>query len=167
MQLEMVALKQHAALKHGCNEAASRTELSQRLDDIISFNRASVWREQAGYERGRAHISVATHGELAPQAWLDTRIGTATILAFAVIIFLTIMHLKTMDTPAQQRCLAMAVLLSILWCTEVIPLYVTSMLVPALTVLLKILPDPSHNDRQLAAPDAAKHVFSVCPYFLT
>ena len=45
------------------------------------------------------------------------------------------------DEPEKQNCLALLVFVSLLWCTEALPLYVTSMLVPALAVLLRVLVD--------------------------
>ena len=170
VQLEQEALAHHAAVKHGGNAAAARADLDQRLDDVISFSRASVWREHARYERGRAAVTVAP-GKAAAPAWLETRVGRATVLAFALIGFVATMHLDIMARRNQQNCLAMLVLLSILWCTEVIPLYVTSMLVPALTVLLRVLPDDHHKHKDMPAPEAAQRVFSVrcacCPPVLS
>jgi anion transporter len=45
--------------------------------------------------------------------------------------------------PEKQGCLAMLVLCSMLWSTEAVPLFVTSMLVPLLVVTLRVLVDPA------------------------
>lgn len=161
MQLEEKALQKHASLKHSGNAATSREELSQRLDDVISFDRVSVWREQARYERNRTQSTVAPHGKTPTVNWNERPAGIAAIFSLAVMIFLAVLHSNIMETEQQRRCLAMVWLLSVLWATEVIPLYVTSMLVPGLTVIMKVLPDPDHQDRSMAPPEAAKRVFSV------
>ena len=51
--------------------------------------------------------------------------------------------------------------MSLLWCTEALPLFVTSMLVPLLTVLLRVLvdaSDPQHPHR-LTPKQAAPRIF--------
>ena len=58
--------------------------------------------------------------------------------------------------PAKQNCLALLALVSILWCTEALPLYVTSMLMLFLAVLLRVMVDSSGKTPQrMSAPDAA------------
>jgi phosphate transporter len=58
----------------------------------------------------------------------------------AVIFFLSILHfpgdleLEGVPVPAARKCMAILVCVSTLWATEAIPLYVTSLLVPLLTV---------------------------------
>ena len=58
--------------------------------------------------------------------------------------------------PTKQNCLALLAVVSVLWCTEAQPLYVTSMLVPFLAVLLRVMVDRSGKaPRRMSAPDAA------------
>ena len=58
--------------------------------------------------------------------------------------------------PTKQNCLALLAVVSVLWCTEALPLYVTSMLVPFLAVLLRVMVDRSGKaPRRMSAPDAA------------
>ena len=71
--------------------------------------------------------------------------------------------------PAKQNCLALLAVVSVLWCTEALPLYVTSMLVPFLAVLLRVMVDGSGKaPRRMSAPDAAdailKSMFSQVWY---
>ena len=59
------------------------------------------------------------------------------------------------DRP-KQNCLALLAAVSILWCTEALPLYVTSMLVPFLAVVLRVMMDDSgERPQRKSAPDAA------------
>ena len=60
------------------------------------------------------------------------------------------------EDPPKQNCLALLAAVSILWCTEALPLYVTSMLVPLLAVVLRVMMDDSGKTPQRkSAPDAA------------
>lgn len=62
--------------------------------------------------------------------------------------------------PEKQNCLALLVFVSLLWCTEALPLYVTSMLVPFLTVILRVLVDESQDPpHRLTPQEAAPKIF--------
>jgi len=52
-------------------------------------------------------------------------------------------NLRHTPTPTNttQNCLALLVFVSLLWCTEALPLFVTSMIVPLLVVVLRVLVD--------------------------
>ena len=56
----------------------------------------------------------------------------------------------------------MLAFVSLLWCTEALPLFVTSMLVPLLTVVLRILVDKSQDPpHRLTAQEAAPKIFGT------
>ena len=64
--------------------------------------------------------------------------------------------------PAKQNCLALLAFVSILWCTEALPLFVTSMLVPFLAVVLRVMVDSSgEHPQRLSAPDAADAILKA------
>lgn len=64
------------------------------------------------------------------------------------------------DEREKQNCLAMLVFVSLLWCTEALPLFVTSMLVPLLTVVLRVLVDKSQDPpHRLTPQEAAPKIF--------
>jgi phosphate transporter len=70
---------------------------------------------------------------------------------FAIVAFLAVlyfpgeMELDGVPVPAARRCLAILVCVSTLWASEAIPLYVTSLLVPLLTVSTGALLPASAN----------------------
>lgn len=75
-------------------------------------------------------------------------------------LFFVILNLNIFeDDPTMRSGLAMVVLLVILWTSEALPLYVTSMLVPLLTVVLRVIPDGEGGE--LPAPQVAQRVFQV------
>lgn len=64
--------------------------------------------------------------------------------------------------PEKQNCLALLCFASLLWCTEALPLYVTSMLVPLLAVVLRVMVDKDADPPvRKSAPDAADAVFKA------
>jgi di/tricarboxylate transporter len=66
----------------------------------------------------------------------------------------------SLQEPEKQNCLALLAFASILWCTEAIPLFVTSMLVPFLIVLLRVLDDVDQEPpARLTPKQAAPRVF--------
>ena len=160
VQLEQEVLQSHAQLANSGDTAASKRELDRKLDDIVQFNRTTVWREQAQFERNRLNVNVSSGGENAAP-WMQRPTGRLIILTASLFVFALLLSLPTMEHRNQRNCLAMIVLLTILWVTEVIPLYVTSMLVPVLVVLLGVLPKHRHPDESMHAQKAAHRVFEV------
>ena len=86
---------------------------------------------------------------------------SSTFLALVIIIaiFIVLLTVPIMKKPEQQNCLAMLVLVSLLWATESIPLFVTSLLVPFLVVVLRIMCSDDKPYHRLEPKQAAKAVF--------
>jgi phosphate transporter len=82
-------------------------------------------------------------------------------LIISVAVLLLFLNIKTpFDDPVKQNCLAMMVFVSLLWCTEALPLFVTSMLLPLLVVVLGVMQDKTVTPpRRLPAMEAAPAVF--------
>jgi len=60
-------------------------------------------------------------------------------LIVIIITFAILISVKTFNDPVQGRCLAVLVASAMLWASEALPLYITSMLVPLLCVTCKII----------------------------
>ena len=69
--------------------------------------------------------------------------------------------LPTFDAPEKRNCAALLAFVSLLWCLEAVPLFVTSMIVPVLVVILRVLVDTSdpQHPRRLTPKEAAPHIF--------
>lgn len=67
------------------------------------------------------------------------------------------------DAPEKRNCAALLAFVSLLWCTEALPLYVTAMLVPLLAVVLRVMVDRGGDGGgvRLSAQDAAPAVFKA------
>merc|ERR1712000_767640 len=76
-------------------------------------------------------------------------------------IFLVLLLVPIMKKTEQQNCLAMLVFVSLLWATEVIPLFVTSLLVPFLVVVLRIMRSEDKPHHRLDSKAATKAVFAA------
>lgn len=84
----------------------------------------------------------------------------AVILAVALAVFTVLLTVPVFKEPEKQNCLALLAFASILWCTEAIPLFVTSMLVPFLIVVLRVLDDVGQEPPERLTPkQAAPRVF--------
>lgn len=79
------------------------------------------------------------------------------------VIFLAIMALigicqsSIFESPEQNNCFGILVFSSILWAFEAIPLFVTSMIIPGLIVILRVM---NVNGERLDSKSAAKLIFS-------
>lgn len=181
--------KAYAALMTNGDEEAARKDLRSHLREHVVWERNTVWRDLIGIERraeaatlGRAllgrdtdasalrlqgddeqipkSISIATPlGRFNLPTWLAN--SSMITLLTLIIIFLVLLYVPILDAPEQQNCLAMLVFVSLLWATEAIPLFVTSLLVPFLAVVLQVVRDNNKGKMvRLHPKEGAKYVFS-------
>ena len=61
------------------------------------------------------------------------------LLILALVIFILLINIPIFSSPEQQNCLAILVFASILWAFELLPLFVTAMLIPFFVVTLRVL----------------------------
>lgn len=80
--------------------------------------------------------------------------------SIALIAFVSILASNLFDRVEERNCLAILVLASIFWAMEVIPLFATSLLVPFLIVVLRVLRSTDGHDTRLSAGAASKFIFS-------
>eukprot|EP00892_Ulva_mutabilis_P010916 jgi/Ulvmu1/8197/UM041_0006.1 len=152
-------LELHATLHNQAVDQSASALEALRQRPTLEYQRPTVWRDMAELERHTAVVRVEEHGGAADKRRSRRRATHSVVLAFSVAAFVALLNLQLLDNPQQNACLAMITLLSLLWSTEALPLYVTSMLVPALTVMLRVL--PTEDGAPLPAPEAAQHVFRV------
>ncbi len=172
------------------DQAAAKRELRLHLREHVVWERNTVWREMIGIERkaqaanfgirqtllggvhdpSKARLQgdregvdtkefVTPMGKYKCPKWLfsSTFFALVTILA----IFLALIYVPIMKKPEQQNCLAMLIFVSLLWATEVIPLFVTSLLIPFLVVVLRIMRADEKPHQRLDSKTATKAVFAA------
>jgi di/tricarboxylate transporter len=102
--------------------------------------------------------------EVVVESWAS-RNKQALLVLTALVVFGFLLAYPIFKEPEKQNCLALLVFASLLWCTEAIPLFVTSMLVPFLIVVLRVLDDteqepPARLTPKQAAPAVFHTMFS-------
>jgi len=168
----------------------AKRELRLHLREHVVWERNTVWRDMIGIERKAQAANLGIRSTLlggnegaeksqrtgdGPQA--STRefntvfgrlkiptllLSSNFILLVAIIaVFAVLLGVPIMEKREQQNCLAMLVFVSLLWATEVIPLFVTSLLVPFLVVILQIARSDNKPHHRLGGEDAAKYIFSA------
>ncbi|KAL1835920.1 hypothetical protein VTJ49DRAFT_5888 [Mycothermus thermophilus] len=177
-----------AIVTNGDTETALR-DLRSHLREHVVWERNTVWRELIGMER-RAEAASLGHtllgretdhqmtrlqgdeeivlpprvirtpfGSFVCPAWLLTT--TTPTLVVILVIFIALLYIPIMEQPEQQNCLAMLVFVSLLWATEALPLFVTSLTIPFLCVVLRVFRDADKPHRRLNSKEATGVVFAA------
>ncbi|KAK4040461.1 SPX domain-containing protein [Parachaetomium inaequale] len=173
---------------NGDAETAIR-DLRSHLREHVVWERNTVWRDLIGLER-RAEAASLGHTLLGidadaqrtrlqgddeivlPTKEITTPLGrfmcptwllTSTTFTLVVIVglFFGLIHVPIMEKPEQQNCLAMLVLVSLLWATEALPLFVTSLTIPFLCVVMRVFRDKDAPHARLGSKDATAAVFAA------
>ncbi|KFY78463.1 hypothetical protein V499_02364 [Pseudogymnoascus sp. VKM F-103] len=169
----------------------AKKELRLHLREHVVWERNTVWREMIGIERKAqaanmgirrtllgadpdpSHARLQGDDEgLADLKGINTPVGrmyypawlfssTMLVLLLIIGIFILLLIVPIMANPEQQNCLAMLVFVSLLWATEVIPLFVTSLLIPFLCVTLRVVRSDDAPHHRLGAKPAAAYIFAA------
>lgn len=177
-----------AIVTDGDTDTAVR-DLRSHLREHVVWERNTVWRELIGLER-RAEAATLGHTILGretdpqltrrqgddeivlPAKEISTPLGRFTLppwliatptlmLVSIVAVFFALLFVPIMEKPEQQNCLAMLVLVSLLWATETLPLFVTSLTIPFLCVVLRVFRDQEKPHARLDSKQATAAVFAA------
>lgn len=180
--------KAYTAIVTNGDEVAAKRDLRSHLREHVVWERNTVWRELIGVERraeaaslGRALLGrgdaiktrlqgddddspetkqiVTPLGRFAAPIWLFSS-GMFTLILI-VVIFFVLLFVPILERPEQQNCLAMLVFVSLLWATEAIPLFVTSLMIPLLCVLLNVVMSDDPPRHRLDSKSATAYIFSA------
>ncbi|KAI0966103.1 SPX domain-containing protein [Xylaria arbuscula] len=171
------------------DEALAKKDLRSHLREHVVWERNTVWRDLIGMERraeaasfGKGLVGAPNDGmkvrlqgddaPVVPTREIATPIGRFTFPAWLIgsstwtllgilVIFILFMTIPIIDKPEQQACLAMLIFVSLLWATEAIPLFVTSLLVPFLCVVLRVVRSDDKPHKRLDADEATSYIFSA------
>lgn len=166
------------------DEEQARSQLKAQLREEVVWQRNTVWREMINIERRAQAASLEGGGmgtvagdllakEAQPPRVLHTFFGDLKLPSFismgTVQLFLSlalfVLLLKNplfqvFDEVEVQNCFALLVFCTCLWVTEVIPLFVTSFIVPLLIVTLRVARTKEEGGlRRMTAPETSKWVF--------
>ncbi|KJZ78837.1 hypothetical protein HIM_01610 [Hirsutella minnesotensis 3608] len=180
----------YADVVTGGDADLAKKDLRSHLREHVVWERNTVWRDLIGIERRAAaaslgqsllgqdksiapkrlqgdddHLPVVKRfhtplGRFSLPVWLVN--GSMLTLIASIAIFFTLLFLPLVKKPEQQNCLAMLVFVSLLWATETIPLFVTSLLIPFLSVVLRVVrdEDPGKPHVRLDSKDATQAIFA-------
>lgn len=157
----------YAILATGNNLDLAIEELKTHLREHIVWERNTVWRDLIGQERRTQTVGLSD----AKPSSVHTPFGTLRItrdqvmnylyMAGCIVVFIVLMKAELFNTVEQNRCLAILVFASMLWAGEVMPLFVTALLVPFLIITLRVMRSDDGKFTRLSAPDATKRVFGA------
>ncbi|KAG7115237.1 putative transporter C3B8.04c like protein [Verticillium longisporum] len=170
------------------DEALAKRDLRSHLREHVVWERNTVWRDMIGMERRAEAASLGRSllgtdptaitrrlqgdnddtpvtkelktpiGRFAVPSWLASTAMLQLLLIIA--IFFVILFAPIMESPEQQNCLALLVFVSLLWATEAIPLFVTSLTIPFLCVVLRVVRAEEKPYQRLDSKSATAVVFS-------
>lgn len=105
-------------------------------------------------------ISEAFH--LSPRQCGKLLLSSTSLIKFICFtsIFIGMLFFSPMEDTLQKNCLAILIYASLLWATETIPLFVTSLLVPMLIVVFPVLKD-ANDSHILNATESSQYILST------
>ncbi|GAB7360406.1 hypothetical protein MBLNU230_g8363t1 [Neophaeotheca triangularis] len=168
----------------------ARNELRLHLREHVVWERNTVWREMIGIERKAQAANLGIRNTMLGQDTdpkkarlqgdddtgatkeVSTPVGRYTCPRFllsgtfwtliaSIILFVVLLLVPIMEQEEQQNCLALVVFVSLLWATEAIPLFVTSLLVPFLVVVLDVVRSDEKPHHRLGSKQAASYIFAA------
>jgi phosphate transporter len=157
---------------HGDEEIAWK-QLRTLLREHVVWERNTVWREMIGLDsKGWSRGGRQTHPPMVEMEAVKERTRFAgrwnlpvwvcrenVGLLIGIGLFVFFLNVDWFDRPEERGCLALLVLCTVFWTLEVIPLFATSLLVPFLVVVLRVIRSPE-DDSRLSAVEAAKFITS-------
>lgn len=138
----------------------SKSELSIHLREHVVWERNTVWRDMISIER-KSHAASESKKENNEILNFNFNIWNKTfwILILISLITLFLLKISPFNDSAQKNCFALIICASLLWATEAIPLFVTSLLVPLLVVNLNVL--KNDDGSLMSSPDSSKFILST------
>lgn len=172
----------YAKVVTGGDIGTAAQQLKTHLREQVVWQRNTVWREMIGIERRAQGAALERTvmgsgkrdnyevkkpfrlrtpcGSFVLPSWLSMSTLHLIIAFTALVALLKAPGLRFFNRVEEQNCLAMLIFCTILWATEVIPLFVTSLMVPLLVVMLRVARTDDVKDRRMTAPETTKWIFS-------
>lgn len=136
--------------------------LRHLLHERILHERASVWQDMVAAERKTNEITVVSTAPTAAAPSKKKAIPWKQIISLLVCLtaFLVLYFVPIFPDRVMQNGAVLLVTCTLLWCTEALPLYITSLLVPVMVIILRVLKEEKTGIR-LNAVDTSKAIFSA------
>lgn len=135
---------------HGDDLETAKSELSIHLREHVIWERNTIWRDMIGLERktyaANSKVSNSDNtnneknsGNMSSGFNISIKNPMITKLLLICLITVILLNFSPFDDEQQKNCFALLICASLLWATETIPLFVTSLLIPILIVVLQVL----------------------------
>ncbi|KAI7903674.1 SPX domain-containing protein [Cokeromyces recurvatus] len=139
-------------------------QMKTHLREQIAYDRTTVWKDMVGQERKilDAHVKDNKPEKYYKIPFSEKNIRSElfnSILAFlfSLILFIILLNVNIFDNRQENYCFALLIFAAVMWATEAIPLYATSLLIPFLIVPLGIM--RNSDGTIMTAKNAASSVF--------
>lgn len=140
-------------------------QMKTHLRDQIAYDRNTVWKDMVSQERKvlDAHVKPSKPSKSYPIPFTQHRVPAElahNIMFFllSVVLFAIFLNVNIFNDTQENYCFALLIFAAVMWATEAIPLYATSLLIPFLIVLLGIMCNA--DGTPMTAKAASKSVFS-------
>ncbi|KAI8824531.1 SPX domain-containing protein [Fimicolochytrium jonesii] len=168
-------VEMYATLRTDGKIALAWTDLKGTLRERVIWERNTVWKDMIEQERKRETIALRAQSKTGKSIYTEFTLLGVTIrisrellqVVLCLGVFAFLLLYPTFEAPEQRNCLAILVFASLLWAFEVLPLFITAILVPFLVVFLRVLRTPVINAKghitdynRMTAKDGAKKIFS-------
>ncbi|KIJ51071.1 hypothetical protein M422DRAFT_204101 [Sphaerobolus stellatus SS14] len=174
----LVALYAKCITKGDFSQANKQLRVHQR--EHIAWERDTVWRQMIGNERrgqpsGHSHVLQDSEPDLPGTTSSNFVIRTPAgelkfkkkklFLPVALVVFIALLNSNVVEGVEANNCFAILVFATLLWASEAIPLFVTSMMIPLLLVVFRTVRSiPANEDdvpKRLDTSQATKFIFSA------
>ncbi|CAL9728584.1 low-affinity phosphate transporter Pho91p [Monosporozyma unispora] len=178
--VEYAKLSQNVHSNDLVNYDAALNELSTHLRDHIAWERNTVWKDMMNIERLANNakrqdlienqndslekpLQQVGHWDTLPGGiWLLLKSpAIIKFISITTIFILLLKYLIFFEDPLEQNCFAILVYASLLWATETLPLFVTSLFIPFLIVILPVLKDPKDGTTPMDTVSASQFILST------
>jgi phosphate transporter len=139
-------------------------QMKTHLRDQVAYDRNTVWKDMVSQERKTlgAHVKESKPEKCYTVPFIRRKIRAElfnSILAFlfSVILFIILLNVDIFSNRQENYCFALLIFAAVMWATEAIPLYATSLMIPFLIVPLGIMRNA--DGTPMAAKAAASAVF--------
>ncbi|CAO3617856.1 unnamed protein product [Cunninghamella blakesleeana] len=138
-------------------------QMKTHLRDQVIYDRNTVWRDMIGQERKTmdAHVKEPIPPKkisLGPIKIEGSLLRQLIFFILCIVVFIILLNVNIFDERHENYCFALLIFAAIMWATEAVPLYATSLLIPFLIVLMGIMRNADGSS--MTAKAASKAVFS-------
>lgn len=146
------------------NTAIAVRQMKTHLRDQVTYDRNTIWKDMVSQERKvlDAHVKDNKPEKqyripMTQYKIPAERLHSIIAFLFSITLFIVLLNVSIFGNKQEDYCFALLLFAAVMWATEAIPLYATSLLIPFLIVPLGILRNA--DGTPMAAKAAASSVF--------